>query len=155
MPYDHLETQKLFREYENGQWRMLPGAALIERFYNQMKEADAEVRLLSGEVQDLQRPSVPRRRREATPKPAPAPPPLSPQPLSGPAGPVTRLPTPAPGIPALARGAGGSPYLGGAREEAPPPIPFQETADPADAPAAPTPPQEEPKKRRARGHRLQ
>lgn len=144
--YNPLETQKLFREVENGQWRMLPGAGLIERFYDQMKLMDAELRASERDLQDVERRAPRRRRAEQAIEPVahPAPAPLVP--LSGPAGPVTRLPQPAPGVPSAPRGGGGSPYLSGAREEAAPPIPFSATADPADAPPAPAP-AEQPKKR--------
>jgi hypothetical protein len=43
LPYNTLETQRLCRQVENGNFRVLPGGELVDALYRQLKEADTLV----------------------------------------------------------------------------------------------------------------
>jgi hypothetical protein len=143
--YNALESQKLFRQVEHGQFRQLPGGELIDRLCNQLRVADEIIMALDQELKS--RPGAPRADLSpvyletgriipsegnptgaGAPVTAVAPPPR--QRFTGP------LPAAAAGVPTAG---GPSAFLGGARQEAPPPIPFNETPEGLEA-AAENPP---------------
>jgi hypothetical protein len=135
-PYNAIESQKLFRQVEHGMFRSLPGGELIERLFTQLKIADD---LIAAMDQDLK--SSGRSRPELSPvyqetgriipnidNPLGLGAPVNT--VAAPARarmpPNIQIPGPASGIPASD---GTSPFLGGARTEAPLPIPFNETPE--------------------------
>lgn len=136
-PYNALESQKLFRQVENGQFRQLPGGELIDRLYGQLKIADEAIMALDQELRI--RPGAPRPdlapvyretgrliASEGNPTGAGAPVTDVAPPRRLPAN--IAIPPPAGGLPAAATD-GTSPFFGGARTEAPPPIPFDQTPE--------------------------
>lgn len=129
MPYDALETQRLFRQVENGQFRMLPGGELVERLYQQLKVADVEIKELEKEA-SVPVARVPRRRRtEIEPAAESA---LAPT-QAAPAAPI-RMEFEKPRV----QGEYRNPFMLGSHQEASAPIPFKDTADPGvDPPKAP------------------
>lgn len=101
--YNPLESQRLFRQVENGNYKMLPGSELVTMLADQLREAD---KLIQEQQRELTTETVLRGRH--MPAAAPAPIELAPARPS-------------------AEGEASNPFLAGARQEAPAPIPFDQT----------------------------
>ena len=150
--YNGIETQKLFRQVEHGQYRSVPGGELIERLYAQLRLADELIVLQENELKLLgrARPELSAVYLEAGKiMPTADNPTAAGAPMTAVAPPVRlplniHVPPPAPGLPSTG---GSSAYLGGARTEAPPPIPFSQTPEGLQA-AAENPPETAKKGRR-------
>ena len=160
-PYNALLTQSLFRQVENGQYRVLPGADLVVRLYEQLRIADdliAEqaiaIKAVGGRPDPRLAPvyTVPARVLPSAENPLGRPAEGTPSEIQ--VAPPPRMAAPLPStplVPPSAPGASGasSPFFGGARQEAPPPIPFKDTPQGLEAAtdAAAAAPKEEPKTR--------
>lgn len=143
MPYNALDTQKLFRQVENGQFRSLPGGDLIQQLYEQLRVADTVIIGLDQAIRNagfnVNPELLPVFVRPATVRPSienplGRPPPGSPAEIvvpqqPRPVAPPIAAPTPPGPTPVAAAAPFGSPYFAGAREEAPAPIPFKDTPD--------------------------